>query len=461
MGINTSSSIEEDPPETTISKLQNIPYGRKIRVSNVRIQPEFEDWLAHISVHSLVCLLLREEDFQKEQFKLEKAHEIAYAFTGLLLIFEQRGLKRPRNRLHDVSELEPLFISNIVHKLIHKYVRKVAQFTYSEIGPKKLKMKIGQYVIQEGWVYLQDPTKEVLRELVIKKNIQIDFRDYLITTVTDFDPDLYESIREIALNEPNNHHAWIILARYERVEDQQLILDMLKAAKDGQLLIESDAEEIRKISNDCSVALHVVHKCPIPLYFDTLCELWEESMTMQNQIDRGEIKINNIAITHHLNEIVLLLLKAIAIYKNNRSIEIMNTVANMHGKSHEWLRLRVQWINATLMGIEDKDCFYLEQMHFCAIHGKISLKLLKRVMAHDPEVALAWICDVSHPIVQLDPDEDNYTVDDQPVNILRWALSKIVEHNSDNVIDVLCYYIKNETHDTCVLVNTFALNFER
>jgi len=98
-------------------------------------------------------------------------------------------------------------------------------------------------------------------------------------------------------------------------------------------------------------------------------------------------------------------------------------------------------------------------MKITAENGKISLKLLKRVMKFSSYVGLTWMGDLQNPIIKT-YSEDNITrIEESTEDRIRYVLKTVIDHELSNKIDIIRYYIKAADKDTITEVNSVAVKF--
>jgi len=213
----------------------------------------------------------------------------------------------------------------------------------------------------------------------------------------------------------------------------------------------------------------VIHKFPDPIYWDSLKETFEQNMQKQR-----EIISRNPADKHtHESAVVgrnfALLFPAIAAYKDNNAKELLLSFMNepLDTTILAWKNFQkrtIKWLRDALTSVQDEICFYLDLMHICAKNGKITLPLLKRVIACDKSMGLAWICDLRTPVVvpEKESTEEDYmeSEDDTTAKRLEWIFDQIIFHQTPNKIDVICHYTINANYKTCLVTNVYAVKFK-
>jgi len=214
------------------------------------------------------------------------------------------------------------------------------------------------------------------------------------------------------------------------------------------------------------IALHVIPKYPDEMYWEDLKLLFEQLMNKQNEINTRNPEDKYTYESALQAKTFGLLTSAVIAYKSdiakNFLLDIFNLPVDLSVPA--WMNFRkrfIKWLRDGLTAIEDPQCMYLDIMKLCASDGKMTLRLLHRIMDYDKAIALSWISDLRSPIIVTEKEgEDRESEEDTTPSRLAWVLQQITENISPNQIDIICHYTINANYKTCVVTNPCAIKFK-
>jgi len=216
-------------------------------------------------------------------------------------------------------------------------------------------------------------------------------------------------------------------------------------------------------------ALTVISKFPHPCYWESLVKLFDITMRKQQEVSALHPDTKHHHLSAALDRTFALLIKAVAAFKNEPANTLISAIVvkefntSIPALKHFHHRM-LRWIALALQEIEDDNCFFLELMHIISKQGILPLRLIQRIFNFDKKEALAWMCDVQHPIICLRRQTSTSLglddLDDPLGKRLAWVLSTIVENTPPNKIDVICHYTINANYKTCAIANEYAVMFK-